>query len=213
MVMKPAKVLMGGTFDPIHCGHLRCAWEIAERLCRPVHLLPSKLPVHRGSPDSSAYHRWSMVQLALVGQQSLIADRTELDRETPSYTVQTLRDLRSKQPNTPLVFALGQDAFEGFTHWKCWQEIMQLTHLLVLSRPEVNPVYPDELKEQVRQREISDPISFESSLGGSIMFIPVTQLAISATQIRDQIKAGYSARFLVPDRVCDYIEQQALYSD
>ena len=135
--MKPIAIL-GGTFDPVHLGHLRVAWEAAEALDAQVRLMPAHLPPHRPAPVANAQQRVRMLQAALAGQDRLVLDTRELQREGPSYTVDTLRELRAESAaSQPLILLLGSDAFAGLPTWHEWRVLFDLAHIGVLSRPGV----------------------------------------------------------------------------
>jgi len=204
--------ILGGTFDPIHCGHLRSALEVQEQLSlRALHLIPCHVPPHRSPPVAAAEHRAAMAARAVAGVPGFVLDRRELRRPGPSYTVVTLEELRSEfGPNTPLLLLLGRDALAGFARWERWRAIPTLAHLVVLERPGESPTAADlPVPEGVQRAPTAEALG--SAPAGLLWSQPVTQLAISATFIRQQLHAGYSARFLVPDSVYDYIQHKGLY--
>ncbi len=202
--------IMGGTFDPIHIGHLRTALEIAESCgMEQVRFIPGSVPPHRPQPKASAEQRWEMVNLAIAGEPLFQADRRELDRQGNSYTVDTLHSLRDDLgAKTPLAFVLGMDAFLAFRSWHRWQEIMQLAHLVVMSRPGYLPDPHDWYGELLAQTTCE----LRSTAAGRVTFLSVTPLEISATKIREACKNNKSVRFLVSDDVYQYIERYRLYS-
>jgi nicotinate-nucleotide adenylyltransferase len=132
--MKPLAIF-GGTFDPIHIGHLSVAWEAAELLDAEVRLMPASVPPHRSSPTASAEQRVEMLRAALRGQSRLMLDTRELDRSGPSYTIDTLHELRREFGDRPLVLLLGADAFAGLRSWHRWRELFDVTHIGMLNRP------------------------------------------------------------------------------
>lgn len=204
--------LLGGTFDPVHFGHLRGALEAAECLgLDELRLIPSARPPHRGQPSASAEQRLAMVQLATGGVTGLMVDDRELQRDRPSYTVETLESLRSDLGDTVTLFMiLGWDAFGGLPAWHRWEELLGLCNLVVLQRPDYDPELPEVLKDLLAARSVSDPGSV-SARYGQIICLTQTPLAISATHIRQLVAERRSPRFLLPDAVLDYIETHGLY--
>ena len=200
--------VMGGTFDPIHFEHLRTALEIAESCgMEQVRFIPGSVPPHRPQPKASAEQRWEMVNLAIAGEPLFQADRRELERQGNSYTVDTLTSLRDDLGvKVPLGFVLGMDAFLAFRSWHRWQDIMQLAHLVVMSRPGYTPDPHDWYGELLVQTTCE-----LRSAAGRVTFLSVTQLDISATAIREACKNQRSIRFLVPDDVHSYISLHHLY--
>jgi nicotinate-nucleotide adenylyltransferase len=204
--------LLGGTFDPVHFGHLRGALEAAECLgLDELRLIPSARPPHRGQPRASAEQRLAMVQLATGGVTGLMVDDRELQRDRPSYTVETLESLRSELGDTVTLFMiLGWDAFGGLPARHRWEELLGLCNLVVLQRPDYDPELPEVLKDLLAARSVSDPGSV-SARYGQIICLTQTPLAISATHIRQLVAERRSPRFLLPDAVLDYIETHGLY--
>lgn len=201
--------IMGGTFDPIHFGHLRTALEIAESCgMEQVRFIPGSVPPHRPQPQASAEQRWAMVKLAIENEPLFYADRRELERQGHSYTVDTLSSLRADLgAKTPLAFVLGMDAFLAFRSWHRWQDIMQLAHLVVMSRPGYAPDPHDWYGQLLAQTTCE----LRSTTAGRVTFLAVTQLDISATAIREACKTKKSVRFLLPDAVNQYIQAHKLY--
>lgn len=204
--------LYGGTFDPIHIGHLRSVLEVTEMLALDqMRLLPNAVPPHRPQPQVSASHRLAMIECALQGVPRLIADDRELCRNAPSYTIDTLESVRSELPATAQLFLLmGWDAFCSLPSWRRWRALFEHCHILVSQRPELDIELPDELAELPFVRQPVAPLQL-SGQAGQVAFIRQTPLAISATQIRQLLKEGRSARFLLPDAVLRYIETHDLY--
>jgi nicotinate-nucleotide adenylyltransferase len=204
--------IFGGTFDPIHIGHLRVAWEAAEALDAEVRMIPSANPPHRDAPLASAPHRLAMLRLALEGQQRLIADARELGRPGPSYSIDTLIELRTEiGSQRALVLLLGADAFAGLSSWHRWRELFEFAHVGVLTRPGHGGVFEAELAAEWYQRRVDAPSALALRPAGSIAAIEVSALEISASAVRTAFAAGRQARFLVPDRVLDYIIRHGLY--
>lgn len=204
--------LLGGTFDPVHVGHLRGAIEVSELLgLDELRLIPSARPPHREAPSSSAQHRLAMVRQAVQGVPPLTVDARELARERPSYTIETLESLRAELgAEVQLLLLLGWDAFCGLPTWHRWSELLEHCHLLVLQRPDADSEAPEALRDLLAARSVADPQAL-SGPGGQISFVWQSPLAVSATQIRQLLAGGRSARFLVPDAVLAYIHAHGLY--
>lgn len=205
--------ILGGTFDPIHYGHLRPAEEIRQALgVDEVLLIPAGQPPHRGRPRSNPEHRLSMTELAAGCHPPFRVLDWEVRKKSPSYAVETLSRLRAEQGNVPIAFILGRDAFLRFDTWHRWREILDLVHLVVACRPGwAGPELPDVLKQETQKREFQQPFDMMRQAAGGILFQEVTPLAISSTQIRELLGQGLSPRFLLPDVVLDYIERERLY--
>jgi nicotinate-nucleotide adenylyltransferase len=205
--------VFGGTFDPIHYGHLRVAWEVAEQLDCEVRLMPSARPPHRGAPGASADDRAAMIQMALAGQDRLTLDRRELDRRGPSYSVDTLVELRRELgPSRPLVFVLGADAFRALPSWHRWQEITGLAHLLAMTRPRQRlDKLDDALHGAMVGRWTGMPERLRTEPSGRVMVLRVTPLAISSSLIRASLAQGRSPRFLLPPAVLEHLQVRHLY--
>ncbi|RMD80271.1 MAG: nicotinate-nucleotide adenylyltransferase [Gammaproteobacteria bacterium] len=205
--------ILGGTFDPIHFGHLRPALDLLQRLpLREVRFLPCRLPPHREPPVAGPDHRLAMLELALAGEPGLRVDTRELEREGPSYMVDTLLDLRRELGGAqPLALILGMDAFRGLPTWHRWQEILGLCHLVVTRRPGWEGPLEGEAARLARTRAVEDPAALERRPAGSILFQAVTRLDISASRIRSLLAGGHSPRYLLPAAVLDYIQRHGLY--
>lgn len=204
--------VLGGTFDPVHIGHLRGALEVAESLALDeLRLTPSARPPHRGTPQVSAQDRLAMVECAVAGVAPLVVDARELQRDKPSYTIDTLELMRAELAASDQVFLLlGWDAFCGLPTWHRWEELLQHCHILVLQRPDADSEPPDALRNLLAARSVSDPLALKGP-SGQIAFVWQTPLAVSATQIRQLLASGKSVRFLVPDAVLAYIDAHGLY--
>ena len=204
--------VLGGTFDPVHIGHLRGALEVAETLALDeLRLTPSARPPHRDKPQVSAKDRLAMVECAVAGVAPLVVDARELQRNKPSYTIDTLELMRAELTVSDQVFLLlGWDAFCGLPTWHRWEELLQHCHILVLQRPDADSEPPDALRNLLAARSVSDPLALKGP-SGQIAFVWQTPLAVSATQIRQLLASGKSVRFLVPDAVLAYIDAHGLY--
>ncbi|MGB4675001.1 MAG: nicotinate-nucleotide adenylyltransferase [Azovibrio sp.] len=208
--------IFGGTFDPVHFGHLRLAEEAHEALgLTAICWVPAGQPPHRASPRIAPRHRLAMVRLAVAGNPHFRVAACEMERAEPSYTVTTLSRLRREQgPRQPLVLLMGADAFTGLASWYCWQEIFGLAHLAVLHRPGyplLEERLPEPLAREFVQRRCAGPADLALAPAGAILPLPMTQLDISATHIRSLLSRGASPRYLLPDEVLDYIRRHQLY--
>ena len=206
--------IFGGTFDPIHFGHLRCAWEIAEQLAlREVRMLPARVPPHRDQPVASADQRRRLLELALAGQTLLRLDTRELERDGPSYMVDTLSSLRGEVNDEPLCLILGQDAFNGLDTWHRWEAIPGLAHLVVITRPGSALADSGPVRALVERCGVESADELRARPAGAVLFRTVTPLAISASGIRDLLAEGRSPRYLLPDAVLDCVQREGLYLD
>lgn len=206
--------ILGGTFDPVHFGHLRPALEVQQALgIRQVRLLPCRVPPHRESPGLSAEHRLELLQQVVEREPALVVDDRELRREGPSYMVDTLRSLREENGDQPLCLALGMDAFLGLKSWHRWQELRQLCHLVVMQRPGSQWPLRGSLAEWLEQARVTDAGLLRHKSAGSVLAVTVTQLSISSTRIRQLIAAGDSPRYLLPETVLDRIKQENWYAN
>lgn len=192
--------LFGGTFDPVHLGHLRVAWEAMELLDAEVRLIPCGEPPHRVKPIASARHRAEMLHVSLAGQNRLMLDDRELKRNGPSYTIDTLLDFRHEfGPLQPLILLVGADAFAGLPEWKRWQELFELAHMGILTRPGYSALPQKDLVDEIAARKTTDITRLCSTPAGLIYELQVSALDISASTIRALLKAERSPRYLVPD--------------
>lgn len=209
--------LLGGTFDPVHVGHLRAALEIRDALgLGQVRLVPARVPPHRPQPQASAEQRLALLRLAVRGAPGLTVDERELRRDGPSYTVDTLTGLRAELGRRPLCLLVGDDAFRGLPDWHRWEALFELAHLVVVQRPlpaGQAPALPAPLQQALHGRRAEDPQALSRAPAGLVWQQPVPPLDISATRIRSLLKAGASARFLVPDACLRYIRHHHLYTD
>lgn len=209
--MRPVAIL-GGTFDPVHIGHLRVAWEAAEALDAEVRLLPAQVPPHRPAPVADATQRARILQVALAGQSRLTLDTRELDRPGPSYTVDTLRGLRKEfGAERSLILLLGADAFAGLPTWSRWRELFVLAHVVVLTRPGHVTAWPEELAAAAAPRRVDTVMPLHAAAAGHVLELAVTPLEISASQVRALLAAGRTPRWLVPEALLAAPDLLAIY--
>lgn len=207
-----AVAIFGGTFDPVHYGHLRAAAEIAERLkVSNFRLVPAGQPPHRKATWADPFHRLAMLELAVAPYSDLHVDEREIRRDGPSFMVETLHSVRAEVGDVPLLLCVGQDAANQLDQWHCWRELPQLAHLVVMTRPRSEPHYPASLAEVLEQRRVSRARDLMRSPAGLVCHVEVTQLAISSTDIRRQLARGWDPRFLLPGTVLAYIRKHGLY--
>jgi len=211
--------ILGGTFDPIHYGHLRLGEELGEALkLEEVRLLPSGTPPHRSAPMASSEHRLAMTRLAADGNPRFRVDDREIRRTGPGYMFDTLISMRTEAGTTqPLVLLLGADAFLELATWHRWHELFGLAHIAIAHRPGF-PVerwadqMPQPLAREYDARLMHQPLAVHLSAAGGIVVVPFTALDISATALRELLRSGRSPRYLLPASVLDYIRSNDLYA-
>lgn len=212
--MQGAIGILGGTFDPIHFGHLRLAQEVADALSlTQIRFIPGGTPPHRALPQTPAADRVAMVRLAIDGNPLFVLDERETRRSGKSYTFDTLNELRAELgANCPLVLLMGADAFLGFETWHRWQEIFGLAHIAVAHRPgSALGGMPAALAREFAQRRTPDTQAVQRAAAGAIIEVPITALDISATAVRATVRAQHSARYLLPLAVIQYINTNQLF--
>jgi len=205
--------VLGGTFDPVHFGHLRPALELLQRLAlREVRFVPLNVAVHRPQPRANASQRLAMLRAAVTGQAGLTVDERELERSGCSYSYDTLDSLRNELgADEPICLLLGSDAFAGFPSWHRPDDILDLAHLVIMQRPDGRETLPAELRAWSEPRICREGVDLSKAPGGCILFQEVTQLEISSTLIREVVSRSLSPRYLLPDAVIDIIEREDLY--
>ncbi len=193
-------VVFGGTFDPVHVGHLRVALEASEFFDADVRLMPARTPPHRPPPKASAQQRTALLELAVAGLAMLSIDTRELRRDGPSYTFDTLTDLRCELGrDVPIVLLLGDDAFAGLPTWHRWRGLFGLAHIAVMTRPGHGGAMGDELAAEIAPRLTANVADVRSQPAGRVLKFAVTPLEISASAVRGLLAEGRDARWLVPD--------------
>lgn len=209
--------VFGGTFDPIHSGHLQVALDVKQYFALDyIHFVPCKIPVHRARPQLDEAQRLSLIKLAIKNQSGFIADDRELKRSSPSYMIETLDSLHKQFPEQSLALMIGSDVFVKFDEWHQWREIFERAHILVMQRPDSSK-WKDEcsmqLLAELKQRLVNgkkvSPLKRSGNMqqllakksAGSIICVPVTQLEISASEIREKIRMGQAIDYLVPELV------------
>ena len=208
------RVFYGGTFDPVHCGHLHIARNARDHLAAVVRLMPAADPPHRAAPGASAEHRARMLDLAVTCERGLLVDRRELLRDTPSYSVDTLRGIRAEYGVAASVaLVIGADSLAGLPQWKDWQTLFEMAHFVVAARPGVDLErhLSGPLKAALDGRWTDTVADLASAPGGRVLCLPNRLHAGSATDIRERIATGASWQQLVPAPVAEYIVQNQLY--
>ncbi len=206
--------ILGGTFDPVHFGHLRPALDVQQALgVDTVRLVPCGLPPHRARPGLSPAQRLELLELAIDEEQGLTIDRRELQREGPSYMVDTLESLRAEAGQQPVCLALGVDALAGLDSWHRWRELLSLSHLVVMQRPGGQWPGAGELADCLERARVETVEALYARPAGCVLSVPVTQMAVSSTQIRKLLVSGRSARYLAPTAVLTRILKENWYAD
>jgi len=204
--------IFGGTFDPVHYGHLRTAFELLSVLrLQEMRFVPAGDPPHRDTPLAAAELRLEFVREATGDQPGFVVDARELRRQGPSYSVLTLAELRAEHPRTPLCLCIGMDAFLGLPQWHRWQEIIGLAHIVVAHRPGWQVPREGPLGELLVTRATASRDDLHATLAGRIYIHAVTQLEISSSGLRELLAAGRDPRYLVPDAVCARIRETGCY--
>ncbi|GAA3908020.1 nicotinate-nucleotide adenylyltransferase [Halomonas cibimaris] len=196
--------MLGGTFDPVHLGHLRSAVELHEALALDrLHMIPAPQPPLRGRPQVPAKARLALLEAGIGDTPGLYADGRELSRTGPSYSADTLAELRAEYgPEARLVMALGQDAFARLADWHAPERLFALAHIVVVARPGYAPADSPRLRELIGTREVADPETLMQSPGGGLLRVTLpSRMAISATDIRHRLQHGQSVRYLLPEAV------------
>ncbi len=199
--------ILGGTFDPVHYGHLKPAAELLQ--CLPldeIRFIPNRMPPHREQPVLDSATRGRLVQLAIADNPQFVMDDRELRRDGPSFMVDTLAELKTEQPDATLCLIMGDDAFAGFTRWRRWQAILELCHLIVISRPGAELPCSVEHQAELAPRLSHNPQALLGSQCGQILLQSITPVPISATLIRQRLRAGQSIADLVPESIQQQLE-------
>jgi nicotinate-nucleotide adenylyltransferase len=205
--------LFGGTFDPIHYGHLRTAFELWQALrLTEIRFLPTGSPPHREQTLAPAELRLQMVRAAVADEPAFVVDDREMRRSGLSYSVDTLSELRAEFPDRSLCLLLGMDAFLGLPHWHRWRELFDLAHIVVAHRPGWKAPTQGPLGEIMVDRGTGGVRDLHDARAGRVYIHAVTQLEISSTDLRQLIVAGRDPRYLVPEPVRDIIRETGCYA-
>jgi nicotinate-nucleotide adenylyltransferase len=204
--------LFGGTFDPVHYGHLRCADEARRKLAlKTLTLMPAGSPPHRRAPRTTARQRLEMLYLAQQEFPRLAIDDREIRRDGPSYMVDTLQELRNEFPHRPIMLLIGQDAANLLHTWYQWEQLFELAHIVILTRPGSKAEYRQDAAKQIQPRLESDLQKLMHSKVGLVLPLEVQSIDISATTIKSIIRLGRSVKTMLPGPVLDYINENKLY--
>jgi nicotinate-nucleotide adenylyltransferase len=205
--------LFGGTFDPIHYGHLRTAFELWEALgLAEVRFMPTGSPPHREQPQAGPEHRLAMVHAAVAGHPAFSVDDREIRRTGVSYSVDTLTEIRAENPNRSICLLLGMDAFLSLPNWHRWRELFDLAHIVVAHRPGWKAPTSGPLGEVMVDRGTGGIRELHEKAAGRVYVHAVTQLEISSTELRQSLTAGHDPRYLVPDEVRQIIRESGCYA-
>jgi len=206
--------VFGGTFDPVHFGHLRSAIEVREALqVETLKLVPAFIPPHRKAPTATAEQRLAMLRLATSDSAYIEVDDREINRGGKSFTVDTLASIREEIGSSkPLSLIVGADAYVLLDEWVKWQTLTDFAHLVILERPghSVGQI-SERLESWSRDKHVAEPRCLGSQPAGLICQMRLTPLEISATMIRNLISRGESVEYLMPNAVIEYIQQHDLY--
>lgn len=208
-------LMFGGTFNPVHHGHLRTAVELSQQLpVKQLHLVPCNVPPLKDEPKISAEHRLNMLNLAIENEPKLLADRRELERPGPSYSLDTLQSLREDYgASQPLGLVIGWDAFANLSQWHKYKQLLSLAHLIVVTRPGAKQELAPAEAELLAKHRLLPQEDLTASPAGRILRLQLpSQLEISATSIRRLLAKNLSASYLLPAKVLKYIHQHQLYS-
>jgi len=203
---------LGGSFDPIHNGHLLPAIEVAEQLqLQQLFLMPNHIAPHKAGSHCSAMQRVEMVKLAVQDVDTLAIDTRELNRDSASYTVETLKEIRVQYPNTPICFLMGMDSLINFDKWYQWQNILNYCHLVVCARPGWKGEFNDTVQDLLNHHQTQSVDELHQFQSGKIYFQKTVQFDISSTQIRHHIKHDLNIEGLLPQPIHHYIKRHKLY--
>ena len=203
--------LFGGTFDPVHLGHVHAADTVCAALSlAEIRLVLSARPSHKQITGASLEDRWEMLKLACEDHPQLVPDDREVHRQRPSYTVETLLEVRAEYPLESVVWVIGSDAFLLLPSWHRWREVLELANLVVLLRPG-HPLQPDaEMAALIEAHRVD---SLHDRVAGGVVLLEDEMADVAAEDIRAGLAAGRDVSHLLPERVANYIRQHGLYGD
>jgi nicotinate-nucleotide adenylyltransferase len=209
--------VFGGTFDPVHIGHLRTCVELRGSLdLAEIHMIPCARPPHRSSPVATAEQRLAMLRRAIINEPCLLADDREIRRTGPSYTVDTLRELRVAAGKRAIYFCIGMDSLLSLDSWHRWRELTDFAHLVVVARPGWNLPVQGPVADWLADKLVGDVEPADIQLTakepcGQVLIRKMIPLPIESTRLREDLANGRSVRYLIPDGVLDYIQEHRLY--
>lgn len=207
--------ILGGTFDPIHNGHIRLALEVQQQLkLDHVRLIPVNFPPHRSTPVANAIHRRTMIELAITNEENLCIDLRELDSNEISYSINTLKSLRQEFKDDSLCLILGRDAFNKIDSWKDWEQLLDYAHIIVANRPgESGNAVSATLEQWINRHESSQIASLKENPSGTIYFIDIPMLDISSSMIRQRYIKHETINEFLPPSTLTYIKDNHIYLD
>lgn len=204
--------LFGGTFDPIHLGHTHIAEELVSALAlESMQFIPNNHPVYRKEPETSAQDRLTMVKLATAKHPKFTVNECEIHRPGPTYTIDTLREIRRDNPKQPICLILGRDVFAKMSTWHEWESLIELVHLISINRPNVQLPMDDWMQNLLKLHEVFDHQQLQIKSSGYILQFEMTPMDISATEIRNKLQRKEDVTQLIHSDVLDYIQQHHLY--
>lgn len=200
--------ILGGTFDPVHHGHLQSALEVTERLeLDELRFMPAGDPPHKSTQLFPAADRVAALEIAVKDEARFQLDDREIRRSGPSYSILSLEELRAENPEASISFVMGTDAWKGFSSWHRYQEILELCHLLIVARPGAELPQSQPLRELLDKHLATDAVQLASRQSGLILPLSVSQLEISSTVIRDRLLAGQAVDYLLPRQVARFLQK------
>ncbi|NOU52553.1 nicotinate-nucleotide adenylyltransferase [Pseudoalteromonas sp. JBTF-M23] len=206
--------LFGGTFDPIHLGHINMAKQCVKELkLDKLNFLPCAMPVHKAQPGITDAHRLTMLSLATQDNPKFAIDRRELIRQGPSYSLLSLQECRTASPNTPLLFLMGMDSFNSLPSWYKWQDIIQLCHIIVYQRPGEKLANSDQLTQYLAQASTTNRELLTQQQGGLCYFLAGDTFDAASSDIRKRIKNRENTEHLLNEQVREYIDEHHLYAE
>lgn len=204
--------LFGGTFDPIHRGHLQPLSEAARQIgIEQIKLIPCHIPPHKASPNVAAHQRLQMVKIATANTALFSVDDRELKQQRPSYSVHTLTALRHEYPQTPLCFFMGMDSLRTFASWYKYQDILALCHLVIMQRPGHSMIFNPRITQLLATHQTQDSDDLQRHLAGKIFISDARQVAISATELRQRLARSHDVSEFIDANVLEYIQAYKLY--
>ncbi len=210
MIIGPPIGVLGGSFDPVHCGHLHIAKEAYNAAgLSEVRFVPLNLPAHKQSSATGTADKCAMLRAAMA--PPFVLDLVEIERGGVSYTIDTLKQLRSTFPGRPLCLVLGKDAFIHLASWKDYLKLLDFCHLVVVSRAEVEAKIPDEVALIIKDIVVDESDDLHNNLSGKVFFVDAPLVEISSSSVREKLFKKQSIYGLVPDSVLDIINNKGLY--
>ncbi|MEC4087603.1 nicotinate-nucleotide adenylyltransferase [Pseudoalteromonas rubra] len=204
--------VFGGTFDPVHLGHINMATQCMAALkLSELRFIPNAVPVHKQGPAISTEDRLAMLQLATAHEPRFTIDRRELERDTPSYSLLTLEELKAEYPDQALVFLMGMDSFNSLDKWYRWQDIVSLCHLVVYQRPGDVFAPSVALQTYLKQAHCTEPGQLSTQPGGLCYFLPGQPFEAASSTIRNAIKQRQAVEPWLNNTVLEYIQAHQLY--